>query len=493
MPHWLPSKSLVLGLDLQGGVHLLLEVGTKELMAERYAGVAKSIKDALRKEKIRYSRVKSDSSGVSLAIVSDIGAGAAAQVLQKSLRNFSGQLDIKPSGSGMHIKFNTSTAQQMVSQAVEQSIEVVRKRVDVAGTAEILIQKQGEDMIVLQIPGFDDPQRVRSLLGKTAKLTFRWVEGIAKKEDSGQSTDSASVLAPYKQDGESYYMVKKETLLTGEDLLRAFPSQDERGLPAIGIEFTSQGGRVFAEVTDPSINKGKMFAIVLDEKVLMAPRISVHIQDGKGIITGGQYGFSVQEANDLSLLMRSGALPAPLKVVEEKVVGPGLGRDSIYLGGVATLIAIAAVCVFMLCAYSFFGIFAVIGVFFNLCFLMAALIYIGATLTLPGIAGIALTIGMAVDSNVLINERIKEEVRSGRRLISAIDSGHRKAMNTIIDSNATTLVGAFILYLLGTGTVQGFAVTLALGIITSMFTSIELTKFFIVLWLQRFNPKKLWI
>lgn len=491
LPSWFPKKSVTLGLDLQGGAHLLLEVGINELVTERYSRTLATVRESLKKEKIRYKELRHTKTSVTFFLVNESDSENAKKVLMEKLAH--DQIQCEISGKKASLSFSANALKEMKKQAVAQSIEVIRKRVDENGTMEPLIQAQGDDRIVLQIPGFDDPQRVRSLLGKTAKLTFRWVDGMAKGPEKDSSSGDSSVLPSYDGKENSYYRVKREVLLTGEDLIRAFTTQDERGLPAIGFELTSNGAKVFSDVTDPEKHKNQMFGIILDEKVIMAPSINSHIPNGKGIITGGQYGFEIDEANRLALLMRSGALPAPLKVIEEKVVGPGLGSDSIYLGSKATMIAIVVVSVFMLMCYSSFGIFSVVGVLFNLAFLMVCLAYIGATLTLPGIAGIALTVGMAVDANVLINERIKEELSFGRSIESSIDSGHRKAMGTIIDSNATTLIGAFILYLLGTGPVQGFAVTLAIGIVTSMFTAIELTKFFVTLWLKIKKPRALWI
>lgn len=486
-PAWLPGKPVTLGLDLRGGVQLSLEVGVEKFLDEHYGQTMKIIRTGLQKEKIRLDNMRTNGEkGLSFSLIKPEMRERTAEIIHK----LNPKLLVEGSGAKVVVHYSADDIDEMVKRAVDQSIEVIRNRVDESGAVEPVIQSQGKNRILLQIPGFTDPEHVKKLLGETAKLSFRWVKGPAKSEKDVVPVDQEVLLT---KDG-GYLRVEKEERMSGEHLLTAQPGFDPEGRPIVKFEMTSEGARRFSELTQPQENHGRLLAIILDKRVISSPQIKGHIM-GSGAISGGQgkAAFTTAEVQDLALMMRSGALPAPLKVAHSAQVGAGLGQDSIVVGTRATLIAIAAVAVFMFLTYSLFGGFAVVGAVLNLMMLMTAMSWMGATLTLPGVAGIALTMGMAVDANVLINERIKEELRLGRKLISAVDAGYRKAMTAIVDSNVTTLIGSSILYTLGTGPVKGFAVTTALGILISMFTAIGFTRFLVAAWLEKWRPKTIYI
>ncbi len=487
-PSWFPQKELVLGLDLQGGAHLLLEVNQKKLIADRYGFLLDQVRKNLRDAHIGYLNLLATPEGV----LFDLRESVDETLLRTSLKSLDSGVQFDRTGEKIRIFYPDAALQQIVQRAVEKSIETIRRRVDETGTKEPLLQPQGDGRIVLQVPGLDDPQRIKDLVGRTAQLSFQMVERLLHEDEKNTLLlkPGQELLSDKDSSGEArtFYLVSKEAVLTGEMLVDAQPSFDEFQRPQVSFVFNSLGAQRFGATTRQNV--GKLFAIVLDGEVISAPVIREPILGGSGVIQGN---FSLQQSQDLALLMRSGALPAPLEILEERTVGPGLGVDSIHKGTQATFWAIVCVALFMLLAYSFFSVFANLAILFNVALLMTSLVYLGASLTLPGIAGIALTIGMAVDANVLINERIKEELRLGRKLIAAIDVGYQKAMATIIDSNLTTLIGACLLYYFGTGSVRGFGVTLSLGIIISMFTAVSLSRVFVYLWVTLKRPKKLWI
>jgi len=366
-----------------------------------------------------------------------------------------------------------------VRRAVEQSIEVLRRRVDALGTTEPTIQRQGNDRIVVEVPGLQDTSKLKEILGTTAKLEFRLVA------EPGADPAETELLDQVDQPGK--LPVEKRVMVQGEDLTDAQPGFDSRTQePIVNFRFNIRGGQKFGEVT--SENVGKLFAIVLDGKVISAPRILSPITGGSGQISGH---FTVESANNLSILLRAGALPAKLTIVEERTVGPGLGQDSIDAGKRAAYVGAALVAFYMLITYGIFGVFANIALAVHVSFIFAGLVLLGATLTLPGIAGIVLTIGMAVDANVLIYERIREEAHLGRSIISSLDAGFKRAFATIVDSNVTMFVAAAILYFLGSGPVRGFAVSMALGILTSIVTAVTMTRMMIALWYRYKRPAKL--
>ncbi len=485
LPSWFPKNQIVLGLDLQGGAHLLLEVDVDAVIKEQMTSLADGVRTVLRKERIGYMGLSAKKDFVTLTLRNSVDSEKAINFIKQTDREI--EITSTPEGQ-LTLKLSEAAIAERKKSALAQSIEIVRRRVDEMGTAEPFIQRQGEDRILVQLPGLQDPTRIKNLLGKTAKLQFRFVDTSIAAEP-GKVIPGVDILPSQDEyEGEPvYYAVKKQVIVSGENLVNAQPAFDPQfNRPIVSFKFDSLGARKFGEATKHNV--GKPFAIVLDNKVISAPRINEPILGGEGSISGS---FTVQEAQDLALLMRAGALPAPLKVLEERTVGPGLGADSIASGERATIIGILLVVAFMFIAYSFFGAIANIAVIFNLILLFAALSLTQATLTLPGIAGIALTIGMAVDANVLINERIKEELRMGRKMLSAIDAGYNRAMTTIVDSNLTTLIGVGILYYFGTGPTRGFAVTTALGIMISMFTAISLTKQIVAWWIRWKRPTRL--
>ena len=373
---------------------------------------------------------------------------------------------------------------ERVRQAVDQSIQIIERRVNELGLVEPTIQREGADRILVQVPGLQDPSRLKAILGKTAKLDFRMVDELMTPEQAAE-------LHPPQDweilDGEGgqKYLIEKRVLVSGADLVDAQPGFDQRSSePVVNFRFNSSGGRKFAEATQQNV--GKRFAIVLDNKVISAPVIREPILGGQGQISGN---FTVQSANDLSILLRAGALPAPLTVIEERTVGPGLGQDSINAGEHAAYVGAALVIFFMLVTYGLFGLFANIAVAINVAMIFGLLSLLSATLTLPGIAGIVLTVGIAVDFNVLIYERIREEVRAGRTAISAIDAGFSRALATILDFNITTFIAAAVLFYIGTGPVRGFAVTLGIGILTSLFTAFTLTRLIVAYWVRMWRPR----
>jgi preprotein translocase subunit SecD len=486
LPGWLPHRRIVLGLDLQGGSHLLLEVDAKAVIRERLESGVDSARDALREARIRYEGLGVEGAAAMVTIL-DRDRAAEAQSL---LRKLDPDTVVTLESSGrISIALTELAIRQRESAAVEQSLEIVRRRIDETGVREPTIQRQGKDRILVQLPGVDDPERIKALIGKTAKMTFHLVEDRIEAGDASGRAPPGTVLLPMVDKtapaAPQRVLVRKRVVVSGENLIDAQPTF-QQGEPVVSFRFDTVGGKRFGDATRDNV--GKLLAIVLDGQVISAPRIREPILGGSGIISGS---FGVAEARDLALLLRAGALPAPLTVLEERTVGPGLGSDSIEAGERAGVIGAIGVFVFMLVAYGSFGVIANIALVVNAILLVAALSALEATLTLPGIAGIVLTIGMAVDGNVLIFEHIREEVRGGRTPVSAIDAGFTRALTTIIDSNLTTLFAALFLYLFGSGPVRGFGVTLGIGILTSMFTAVTLTRLMVLTWLKRARPKAL--
>ena len=487
LPAWLPHKQVSLGLDLQGGSHLLLEVDVGAVVKERLESVVDSIRVELRKARIRYGELGAaeDSAGVTIR---DPDRLQEARSLLRGLE--SGAVTETDDQGRITIAFTEQTIRDMRSSAVQQSIEIVRRRIDETGVREPTIQRQGADRILVQLPGLEDPERVKRLLGKTAKMTFHLVDE-RPGADPGRAPPGSRWLPSADEvlaDGSPrLHLIRKRVMVSGENLTNAQSGTDaQTNEPVVIFRFDTVGAKKFGGVT--SKNVGRLFAIVLDGKVISAPVIREPILGGSGQISGR---FTFQAAQDLALLLRAGALPAPLTILEERTVGPGLGADSIAAGKIACVVGMIAVVVFMVVAYGRFGAMADVALLFNIVIILAALSLLQATLTLPGIAGIVLTIGMAVDANVLVFERIREEVRAGRTPISAIDAGYSRAITTIIDANVTTLIAAVLLYMFGSGPIRGFAVTLSIGIAASMFTAIMLTRLLIVTWLRRARPQAL--
>jgi preprotein translocase subunit SecD len=489
-PSW-AQRRIVLGLDLQGGSYLLLAVDTNEVRKAQLQTVYEDVLRVLREARIPFTGRAIRGNAVEVHITRDTDLDNALSKLRDLSQPMSGilastgqrTLDVTNNGNTITLTPSDPAVVERVRQAVDQSIEIIQRRVNGLGLVEPTIQREGSDRILVQVPGLNNPQELIDILGKTAKLDFRMVDLTMTPEQAAQSHPQDSEILP-GEEGQQY-LIEKRVLVSGADLTDAQPSFDQQsGQPVVTFRFNSSGARKFAEVT--SANVGKPFAIVLDNKVISAPVIQQPITGGSGQITGN---FTVQSANDLAVLLRAGALPAPLTIVEERTVGPGLGQDSINAGERAAYVGAALVIVFMLATYGLFGLFANIAVAINVAMIFGVLSLLGATLTLPGIAGIVLTVGIAVDSNVLIYERIREEVRAGRTAINAIDAGFSRALATILDSNITTFIAAAVLFYIGTGPVRGFAVTLGVGILTTLFTAFTLTRLIVASWVRLYRPR----
>ena len=490
-PSW-AQRHIVLGLDLQGGSSLLLEVDVNAVRKDKLQAISDDVLRILRQNRIQFTgrAIKGNSVEVRITRDSDVenAVGKLRELSQpvSSVMGSTGQrsVDISESGGLITLTPTEPALVERIRQTVDQSIQIIERRVNELGLVEPIIQRQGASRILVQVPGLQDPSRLKEIIGKTAKLDFRMVDLSMTPEQALASHPPANSEI-LDGEGGSKYLIDKRVLVSGGDLVDAQPGFDQRnGQPIVNFRFNSSGARKFAEVT--KANVGKPFAIVLDNKVISAPVINEPIPGGAGQISGN---FTVQSANDLAILLRAGALPAPLTVVEERTVGPGLGQDSINAGEHAAYAGAALVVIFMLVTYGLFGLFANIAVAVNVAMIFGLLSLLGATLTLPGIAGIVLTVGIAVDSNVLIYERIREEVRAGRTAISAIDAGFTRALATILDSNITTFIAAAVLFYIGTGPVRGFAVTLGIGILTSLFTAFTLTRLIVAYWVRLWRPR----
>ncbi|WP_291735978.1 protein translocase subunit SecD, partial [Leisingera sp. F5] len=395
-----------------------------------------------------------------------------------------GANDIEVSAEAGILVVRLSEAEKTASddRTVRQALEIVRRRIDEVGTREPTIQRQGADRILIQVPGIGSASELKAIIGTTAQLTFNPVAGRGSDADAAPGIGN-KIIPSLDEDG-IYYTIEAAAVVTGEDLVDAQPSFDQNGRPAVTFRFNTSGARRFGDYTAENI--GSPFAIVLDDEVVSAPVIQSHIPGGSGIITGN---FTIEESTNLAVLLRAGALPAGLEFLEERTIGPELGQDSIDAGKIATIVAFIAVLVFMGLSYGLFGLFANVALILNIALIFGMLSLIGGTLTLPGIAGIVLTVGMAVDANVLIFERIREELKAGRGPAKAIDEGYSKALSAILDANITTFITAVILFAMGSGPVRGFAITLGLGIMTSVFTAIFVTRLIVIMWFERRRPK----
>jgi SecD/SecF fusion protein len=496
-PTWLQSR-LVLGLDLQGGSHILLEVDKNDVRKQRLDSLRDDVVRTLRENHFTWSQapaVRGNSVEVRLREGTDVAAAyAKLRALSQPIGGLlqSGgvkSLDIADAGGGLIRLTPTEAAMvERTRQTIEQSVPVIEKRINGLGLVEPTVQRQGTDRILVQVPGLGDPQQLLTVLGKTARLEFRMVDSVVGEDATPENVPSDSEVLAEKRDGRTVMklVVKKQAMVEGSDLVDAQASFDNQtGQPIVNFKFNNAGGRKFARATAPE-NVGRLFAIVLDNEVISAPQIHEPITGGQGRISGN---FTVESANQLAILLRAGALPAKLTPVEQRVVGPGLGQDSIRAGEYASIAGAVLVVLFMLAVYGLFGLFANIAVAINVAMIIGILSFLGATLTLPGIAGIVLTVGIAVDSNVLIYERIREEIRNGRNAISAIDAGFSRALATILDSNITTFIAAMVLFLIGTGPVRGFAVTLGIGILTSLFTAFTMTRLIVAWWVRMVRPQ----
>jgi preprotein translocase subunit SecD len=495
-PKW-AQRHVVLGLDLQGGSHILLEVDANAVRKDKLEALRDDVRRVLRDARIGYTGLAvRGNNGVEVRIREGASPQQAAAKLQELSQPLGGILgttgqrsvDITTDNSGLiRLTLTDPAIVERVRQAVEQSIQIIERRVNELGTVEPLIQRQGVDRVLVQVPGLQDPTRLKELLGKTAKLDFRMVDTNASAEQAVQGRAPAEDDLLYSSTSPKQpYLIEKRVVVSGGDLTDAQPGFDQRtSEPIVSFRFNTSGARKFAQATQENV--GKPFAIVLDNEVISAPVIREPILGGSGQISGS---FTVQGANDLAILLRAGALPAPLTIIEERTVGPGLGQDSIEKGKLSSYVGAAMVVAFMLATYGLFGLFANIAVAINVAMIFGVLSLLNATLTLPGIAGIVLTVGIAVDSNVLIYERIREEVRGGRTPINAIDAGFSRALATILDSNITTFIAAAVLFYIGTGPVRGFAVTLGIGIITTVFTAFTLTRLIVASWVRWRRPQR---
>ncbi len=496
-PGFLPKNQLKLGLDLRGGAHLLLSMDAKDLRKDWYGTIREDSRKSLRDAKIGFKAIGATPEGVQIRLVKSEDRDNAVTQLKKLIQPIGNILlgsstdDIEVvEGTSPDVIFVRPTERgfdERVSQAAGASMETIRRRVDPDGITEPIIVRQGRDRILLQVPGVDDTATLKKRLGETAKLTFHDVHERMTAEEARQTRVPLGYkVYPYvdREEGGEILLLERP-IVQGDDLVDAQPGFDQRtNEPVINFRFNQSGARRFGKFTQNNV--GRPFAIVLDDKVLSAPVIREPIMGGSGQISGN---FSVESANDLAIQLRSGALPTKLTILEERTVGPSLGSDSVAAGRTAGIIGLTAVTGFMIFAYGLFGIFAMAAVLMNLILISAVMSTMGSTLTLPGIAGLVLTVGMAVDANVLIFERIREELRNGKTSISAIDSGFSKAFGTILDSNLTTLIAAIVMFWLGSGPVRGFAVTLSLGIFATVFTAFTVTRLLVSLWVARQKSK----
>ncbi|GAB4384287.1 protein translocase subunit SecD [Albidovulum sp.] len=493
-PDWLPSGLVNLGLDLRGGAHLLAEVQLGDVYAARMEALWPELRRALapaRAETGGIRRVPSPPDELRIEIEKSEGMARAMEIangLSSPVVTLTGvgqkDLDIRAEGKVLVITLSEAERTALDDRTMQQSLEIIRRRVDAAGTREPTIQRQGQDRILIQVPGIGSASELKKLIGETAQLTFHPV--IGRTSDKNAIAGPDQLILPSADRGEegTYYILQKVPVMTGEDLTDARPDFDQNGRPAVAFRLDTAGARKFGEYT--SNNVGQLFAIVLDGKVISAPQIRTAITGGSAQITGS---FTVEETNNLAILLRAGALPAGMKFLEERTIGPELGQDSINAGRIAATVGLVAVVAFMIASYGLFGVFVSVALGLNMAMIFGVLSSLGATLTLPGIAGIVLTIGMAVDANVLVFERIREELRTARGPARAIELGYEKAMSAIVDANITTFITAVILFFLGSGPVKGFAVTLTVGLVTSVFTAIFVTRLFVVLWFERRRPR----
>ncbi|WP_341791048.1 protein translocase subunit SecD [Rickettsia endosymbiont of Gonocerus acuteangulatus] len=478
---YLPHDSVNLGLDLRGGAHLLLDVDFDTYLNDTMENLADTLRKSFREDKIGYKNLLVKQNNIQLELRSQ----EELKPLKKIISKIDPEINVEANDNRIKLSYSESRLRELLNKIVDQSIEIVRMRVDSTGTKEPILQKQGDRHILLQVPGEEDPTYLKNILGKTAKLTFHLVDENANVEEAVKGhVPMGSMLV--QGDRMGYLVVKKKAILGGDSLTTAAASFDQNSQAVVSFSFNSLGSKLFGEVTKNNV--GKHLAIVLDNKLLSAPTINQPIMGGSGIISGD---FTVESANELALLLRAGSLPAPLKIIEERSIGPNLGADSIESGKKAGIISFAAVCIFMVWSYGLLGFFANIALSLAMLYVLALLSLFQATLTLPGIAGIILTMGMAVDANVLIYERIKEELNKGTSNLYAIKTGFESAFATILDSNLTTLIVAFLLYIFGVGAIKGFAVALTIGIISSMFSAIIITKLLIDIWVKYFKPKKI--
>jgi len=482
-PSWV--KPVPLGLDLKGGAQLLLEVDTKTMLQEKSVQLYDEVRNAMidrSKGVIRFSNLHNTADGVSLTVREDGEVSKAKGRLRNALGN---GVDISSSGSSLEISYNSKQKEEMVQDAMSRSIEIVRRRIDALGTKEPSIQSQGGKYILVQLPGVSNPEHIKDLIGQTAKMSFHLVnESVSREQLASGRAPAGTKFLSYMEDPNQKIPVYTHVEVSGESLKNSQADFDQNNMPVVTTEFDASGTRRFAKLTTEHVSE--RFAIVLDDKVLSAPTIREPIPGGRGQISGG---FTLQGAKDLAVLLRSGALPAPLSVIEERTVGAGLGADTIATGKIGSAIGVLFVLVFMILLYGHFGIVADFVLLINLAMIIGVSALFGATLTLPGIAGIVLTLGMAVDANILPFERIRDEVKLGVPTLRAVEYGFTRSTKTVLDGELTNLICALILFQFGAGPIRGFAVTLSIGVMTTLFTCLCLSRLIIESYMSGKNKK----
>ncbi|NDD08217.1 MAG: protein translocase subunit SecD [Rhodobacteraceae bacterium] len=493
-PSFLPSSLVNLGLDLRGGAHLLAEVQVDDVYKARMKAIWPELRDILREERATIGTIRLQDGPADRLTVKISEPDGMARAVQRAGElakpiaslNAVGSKDLVVSSQDDILTIQLSDAEKAASdeRTLRQALEIIRRRIDEVGTREPTIQRQGSNRILIQVPGIGSAEELKDLIGTTAQLTFQPVLNVVS--DAETNAGFGNELLPSLDEAGKFYILEARPVVTGEDLVDAQPSFDQNGRPAVTFRFNPSGARRFGDYTAENI--GSPFAIVLDSEVISAPVIQSHIPGGSGIITGN---FSIEESTNLAVLLRAGALPATLEFLEERTIGPELGADSIEAGKIACLVAFGAVLIFMVLSYGLFGLFANIALIINIGLIFGFLSAIGATLTLPGIAGIVLTIGMAVDANVLIFERIREELKTAKGPARAIELGYERALSAILDANITTFITAVILFAMGSGPVRGFSITLGIGILTSVFTAIFVTRLLVIMWFERRRPRTL--
>ena len=492
-PGWIPSARINLGLDIAGGSQLLLEADIADASKQRLQAMEETISTELRRgdPPIRIGDVSTSGGKLSFVVRDPTQHAAAFDRMQQLTRpvGLTGNRDWEVStvdGNRIVLTPTDSGARQALKDSLTVARDVVRRRIDPGGTKEITVINQGDRRIFVQVPGVENPEALKQLIGQTARLEFKLVDLNADPAQvaAGHAPPGSQVLP--MADGTGAIAVQRRVMVSGDQLVDAKQAFDQDGRAVVSITFNAAGARRFGRVTQENVNKP--FAIILDDKVLSAPNINEPILGGQAQISGS---FTVETANDLAIQLRSGKLPVELQVVEERTVGPDLGADSIRLGVIAGVVGTVAVLIFMLATYGRFGFYANIALVLNVIIILGIMAIFNATLTLPGIAGFVLTIGAAVDANVIINERIREEYRRGRSIISAIEHGYSEAQTAIFDANITNVIAGMLLFYFGSGPVRGFAVVMMMGIVTSVFTAVTVTRMFVSLWLRRKRPTEL--
>jgi preprotein translocase subunit SecD len=493
-PAWLPQYKINLGLDLAGGSHLLLEADAADAQKQRLQAMEDSVATELRRDpRIDIGDISTAGGRLSFLVRDPTQIDAAVERMRNLTRPLAltgnRDWDVQVVDSTRVVLTPTpSGSAKALKDAMGVARDVVRRRIDPGGTKEITVITEGANRILVQVPGVEDPEALKKLIGQTARLEFKLVDTLANPQDVAQGrAPPGSQVLPMAEGG-GFIAVKRRVMVSGDQLTDAKQSFDQDGRPDIDITFNTAGARRFGRVTQENVNKP--FAIILDDKVLSAPNINEPILGGRAQISGN---FTVQSAHDLAVSLSSGKLPVKLNVIEERTVGPDLGKDSIHKGVIASVIGTGLVILFMLVTYGRFGVYANIALIVNAFLILGIMAIFNATLTLPGIAGFILTIGAAVDANVLINERIREEIRRGRRLIDAVETGYHEAFRAIFDANVTHVISAGIMAYFGSGPVRGFAVVLMIGVVTSVFTAVYFTRMLVALWIRRTRPRALHI